>query len=298
MYPLDRRKIALHLYSLFSSVRKTGLLVKVSHSTVHRWVKNPERKQYTRKQHAFSKTTLVVETIKTALQCNPFISLVGLKLLVQQVMNVTLSKELVRTVIHRSGFSKKKARFYGEPKDLETKTVLFIQKRDELIREGYSFVSIDETSFGRSGASIFGYSQRGTKLYVRKNVPNLKNTSVVACVSKNGLVGKQKVIGSFTQTSFLKYLEDLSLEPKTVILLDNASIHHSKIVKNFANDHELILLYTPPYSPWYNPIELCFSIVKRMYYKSQDIETSFETLSQQHCNAFFNKSLNCGYLKI
>lgn len=40
MYPLDRRKVAIHIYSVVSSLRKTALLLNISHSTVARWA-NP-----------------------------------------------------------------------------------------------------------------------------------------------------------------------------------------------------------------------------------------------------------------
>jgi len=38
MYPIDRRKLAQHIYSLFNSLRKTAIVLQVSHSTVHRLV--------------------------------------------------------------------------------------------------------------------------------------------------------------------------------------------------------------------------------------------------------------------
>ena len=50
MYPIDRRKVAIHMYSILSSLRKVSILLNTSHSTIHRWLKNPERKKYTRNQ--------------------------------------------------------------------------------------------------------------------------------------------------------------------------------------------------------------------------------------------------------
>lgn len=75
-------------------------------------------------------------------------------------------------------------------------------------------------------------------------------------------------------------------------------LFHSKSVVEFANEQKLILLFTPPYSPWYNPIEFCFSIIKRHWYQHQDIEQAFQALTPGHCQAFFNKSQNCNFQKI
>jgi transcriptional regulator of aromatic amino acid metabolism len=44
MYPLDRRLLAQHVYSLVPSLRRTAVLLKVSHTTVARWLGQPQRK--------------------------------------------------------------------------------------------------------------------------------------------------------------------------------------------------------------------------------------------------------------
>ncbi len=35
-----------HAYSIFQSLRKTAIVLKVSHSTNSRWLKNPTKKPY------------------------------------------------------------------------------------------------------------------------------------------------------------------------------------------------------------------------------------------------------------
>jgi transposase/predicted transcriptional regulator len=299
MYPLDRRKVAVRIYSLLSSLRKTALLLNISHSSVSRWLKSPEQKVYTRKDKTkILKSDAIVETIKATVASNPFTSLVDLKCLIKETLHIEVSKELIRIAIKVNGFSKKRARFYGEPKNLEQKTYDFLEQRDEYIASGFPFVSIDEASFGRSGTVVKGYSKRGSKLFIRKNVQRVTTVSALVCVSNQGLVSKSLVKGSFNTELFLEFVNNLNLVPNTVLLLDNVSFHHSKVVKEFARLKDLILLYTPPYSPWYNPIEFCFSIIKRHYYKHQHIEHAFNSLSKDHCDAFFRKSLNCGHLKI
>jgi hypothetical protein len=68
------------------------------------------------------------------------------------VFPFTLSRELLRVVIiKKQGLSKKKAKFFSKPSNLEAVTDAFLKKRDQLLAEGRTFVSIDETSFGRHG---------------------------------------------------------------------------------------------------------------------------------------------------
>lgn len=50
--------------------------------------------------------------------------------------------------------------------------------------------------------------------------------------------------------------------PRSVLVLDNAAVHRTEQVQTLCAEHGVRLLYLPPYSPDYNPIESCFSKVK------------------------------------
>lgn len=258
MYPLDRRKIALHLYNLLGSLRKTALLAQTSHSTIARWLKNPERKPYQRQS---AKSSIIIEAIRLSIQADPFISIRTLQDMVKQSFYFSVSKELVRVAIKRSGFSKKKARFHGQPKDLETKVRQFTEQRDNFIIQGRQFLSLDETSFGRSGNVIKGYSVVGEKCYVTKKHPRMTTESVIAIASNKGLVNKVGIKGSINQHFLISFLKSSFIPRSSVVLLDNAAIHKTKLVKETAHQLGIDLLYVPPYSPWFNPIEGIFSIV-------------------------------------
>ena len=52
-------------------------------------------------------------------------------------------------------------------------------------------------------------------------------------------------------------------EPKSVLVMDNASFHHSARIDQLCADAGVKLLYLPPYSPDLNPIEECFAELKR-----------------------------------
>jgi transposase len=50
---------------------------------------------------------------------------------------------------------------------------------------------------------------------------------------------------------------------KIVIVLDNAPYNHAKIVKKFAEENNIVLLYLPPYSPNLNIIERLWKFSKK-----------------------------------
>lgn len=292
MYPIDRRKLAVHIYSIVGSLRKTASLLMVSHSTIHRWLACPQRKKYQRSKLENIKSYQIVDIIKTVISCDPFTSIRKLQNTILSNLKLKVSIELVRTVIKKQGFSKKVARHYGQPKNLEEITRTFLDKRTQYIKENKHFVSIDETSFGRNGVNTKGYSEVGKKLFIKKTNQRMTTTSSICCVAKNSIKHKEYE-GSINTFRFLEFLKSLELPQDTVVLLDNVKFHHSKVVKQYCQDRNIILLYVPPYSPWFNPIELCFSIVKRKYYEHIDILKSYKALNYQHIESFFRKSLNC-----
>jgi len=83
---------------------------------------------------------------------------------------------------------------------------------------------------------------------------------------------------SYDAEVFLGFLHNvLSRYPdgKTVLVLDNARIHHAKLLKPFLeeNKHHLTLMFLPPYSPQLNLIEglwkwLKEKVVYNVFYKT------------------------------
>lgn len=288
MYPIDRRKLAIHVYSLFSSLRKTAKILQVSHSTVSRWLKSPNKKQYTRTQ--VSKSKLIIETIKNAITNDPFITVLALKAIIYDTFDFQISKELIRSALKSLNMSRKKAKFISVTKDLHIKTKKFLDERQRLQSKGYTFYSIDETSFGRHGKPVMGYSIKGTPLKIIKKEPRMTSVSSLVLISENAIVNRCMSTKPFNTIKFLEFLKACNFKPNSVLLLDNVSFHHSHVVKQFATDKNLILLYVPPYSPWYNPIEGVFSIIKRHFYKTGNIEESFAMVNAKHIEAFFKDS--------
>lgn len=289
MYSLDLRKVACNLYCRYNSARKVALILEVSHSSVCRWMKNIKRKEYRRQPKLCSE--FVIDTIRISLTINPFYSIRSLVHKVQEVCNVSVSRELIRCAISRIGFTKKKCKHRSQPSTLQSKVTEFQNTRDMYLSEQRKFYSIDETSFGRNGVEVKGYSQRGKPLTVAKPTSRMTTTSSLVIASDTCIVKHQNIQGSYNKDLFLNFLKDVTIPSKSVILLDNVKFHHSKEVKEFASSKGWVLLYTPPYSPWFNPIEGIFSIIKRHYYKTLHIEESIAFVKEHHCRSFFKQSL-------
>jgi transposase len=84
-----------------------------------------------------------------------------------------------------------------------------------------------------------------------------------------GTVAWKVIAGSFTTEAFNEWVREYLLPqmnpyplPNSVLVLDNCAIHHSDELREILAAKGCRLLYLPPYSPDYNPIELFFGWLK------------------------------------
>ena len=62
---------------------------------------------------------------------------------------------------------------------------------------------------------------------------------------------------------FLQDLRDKFFFDDICIFMDNLAVHRSKAVRDRMEELSIAFVFSPPYSPDYNPIESVFSIAKR-----------------------------------
>jgi transposase len=272
------------------SLRKVAFFINISRSTVHRWISYESNERKTRVSMI---KPIVLQSIEAYVKTHPFATILETRKVVSEEFKINPSKELVRLALKKCGFTRKRARQFSQPNNLEEKINSFIQERDVYIKENRTIVSIDETSFGRNVLPPIGYSKKGERLRVKRPKVYIKTQSVLACISNtdSNVIYEQRS-GSYDAVAFTNFLRKLTYKPGTVFLLDNVRFHHTRFVKDLAEKRQWILLYTPPYSPVFNPIEGVFSIVKRHYYKFLDINRSFDQVTARHIGAFLKHSLS------
>ena len=91
-----------------------------------------------------------------------------------------------------------------------------------------------------------------------------RNLTLIMAMSEDGVLGHHLQFQSVNTARFCSFLGELcnALEKPSYIVMDNASFHRSDEVKNVIETHGHQRLFLPPYSPFLNPIENLFNLIK------------------------------------
>lgn len=144
-------------------------------------------------------------------------------------------------------------------------------------------VFLDESGCDRRDAlRRYGYSLRGLPAKTLSMFPRGKHFSAIAAMCTEGVLACKIVEGGVNARTLETFLSmELSpwllpfngINPRSVVVMDNASIHHVDEVIQFLEDLGVLVYFVPPYSPDFNPIEELFSKVKYVMRASEfDLE--------------------------
>jgi transposase len=132
-------------------------------------------------------------------------------------------------------------------------------------------VFIDETGATTKMARLRGRAPRGQRC--RASVPHghWKTTTFTAGLRRTGLMAPMVLDGPMDGGAFLAYVEQVlapELAPGDVVVMDNLPAHKVGGVHQAIEAAGASLLYLPPYSPDFNPIEQVFAKLKAILRKA------------------------------
>jgi transposase len=131
-------------------------------------------------------------------------------------------------------------------------------------------VFIDETGASTKMARLYGRARRGQRC--RAPVPHghWETTTFTGALRLNGLTAPMLLDGPMNADAFLAYVEQVlvpTLRSGDIVVMDNLPAHKPAGVRRAIEATGALLLYLPPYSPDFNPIEMAFSKFKAMLKK-------------------------------
>lgn len=167
------------------------------------------------------------------------------------------------------------------------------------------FVFMDESGVNRAMTRLYARSLCGTRAFGSAPRNWGDNVSILGALCLRGTLEPMCVNGATDGRVFLTYLEKVlvpQLWPGAVAVMDNLGAHKVKGVRELIEAAGARLLYLPPYSADFNPIEMAWSKLKNLLRKAQArtsqaldraIGEGLHAVSACDAHGFF---MRCGYL--
>lgn len=168
-------------------------------------------------------------------------------------------------------------------------------------------VFVDEMGSNTSLHELYAYAPKGERAYCSVARNRGKNTTLLSSMNLSGMGPSMVVEGGVNGAVFEVYLREAllpTLDEDDVIVMDNLRAHKTEKVREMIKAAGVEVLYLPPYSPDYNPIEEAFSKIKNLIRKAgarvrealvEAIGAALSEVTEEDARAFFE---HCGYHEV
>lgn len=197
-------------------------------------------------------------------------------------MLVTTSS--IRRALAFKGWSKKTAQQRAKEHNAELRE-FYLHNLSEF--KSYHLVYIDESGCDkRIGFRRTGWSPLGVTPMQVSRFHCDERYQILPAYAQDGIMLSRVFRGSTDATMFKDFIEQLLRhcgrwsEPKPVLVMDNASFHHSERIAQMCTKTGVKLVYLPPYSPDLNLIKEFFAELKGFIrrnwnYYEEDLDQEF-----------------------
>jgi transposase len=160
-------------------------------------------------------------------------------------------------------------------------------------------IFIDETGANTKMARLRGWSVKGERCRAAIPHGHWRTTTFTAGLRLSGMAAPMLLDGPMHGAAFLAYVEHVlvpDLAVGDIVVMDNLASHKVAGVRERIEAAGATLLYLPPYSPDFNPIEMAFSKLKAALRKAaartkadlwDAIATAIETFTPTQCENYF-----------
>jgi transposase len=131
-------------------------------------------------------------------------------------------------------------------------------------------VFIDKSAANeRTGDRRYGWSPQGIACRVDRPLKHSERWSILPALTCDGYIDWVIHHGAINAELFIQFLEERVLPncspypgKMSVLVMDNASIHKNPRLREICDNAGVLLVFLPPYSPDFNPIESTFKDLK------------------------------------
>jgi len=165
-------------------------------------------------------------------------------------------------------------------------------------------VFVDESGVTTEMTRRYGWAPRPERVSEAVPAGHWRTLTVLAALTLDGMLASMTIESPTDGDVFLAFVEQAlgpRLQPGHIVVLDNLAAHQVEGVRGLLESRGAHLLYLPPYSPDFNPIEQAWSKLKQLLrgvkarvldQLEPAIAQAIAAITPQNAQAFFR---HCGY---
>ena len=270
-----------------NDLRNTCKIFKYKYQSLARWIKSYKNKRNiqrkTRKNHNLKITPEIEKFVKEYVKKYNTTTLWELSKLVDETFRVRLNDKSIYNILHKNKITRKRLRskYYPEKKEGQEKEDLEIFYKKLKNFDYKRTICLDETSIYLNMSFSYGRSKSGTRVIKKTNKYPYKRYNLLCAISADKVVGWKlypERKGGVNTNDILEFYDEFihSTYKNYLIIMDNAVIHKSKIIRETIENDNNHLLHSVPYHPETNSIEEFFSQLK--HYIKKESPNSYEDI--------------------
>jgi transposase len=128
-------------------------------------------------------------------------------------------------------------------------------------------VFLDESGVTTEMTRRYGWAPRPDRVSEAVPAGHWRTLTVLAALTLEGMLASMTIESPTDGDVFLAFVEQVlgpRLQPGHIVILDNLGAHKVEGVRRLIESRGAQLLYLPPYSPDFNPIEQAWSKLKQL----------------------------------
>ena len=275
---LDLRKRIIAAVDAKMHIDEAAVVFKVSRRVIYKWLelrkKTGSLQPIVKYQNGHSHTIKDWDQFKIFVKNHQQSS--GPKMIFEwkKLTGVEMSERVIYKALKKIGYTSKKTFNYIEASQI--KRALFLEEIKNL--NPADLVYSDETGIDDNETVVTGWSLRGKRCYAYKKAERKKRYNITAALNLNLLFAPFLFEGYSNTAVYETYVEHVlvpALRPGMVVIIDNASFHKSKKIIELIEAAECKVIFLPPYSPDFNPIEHHWTAIKHAIRKAAEITQDF-----------------------
>ena len=240
---------------------------------------------------------------------NPELQLPEIADKLQEISGITVSTATLCRLLAKYGYTQEKIQHIASQRCLDLRGS-FVAHISLFPKEILVFVDESGTHL-KDMLRQYGYAICGERAICSRLLLRRQQITSIAAICTEGVLAVDMTSETVNRDKFVDFVRGSLIpellpfdgcNPRSIVVMDNCSIHHVQEVIDLFIDAGILLLYLPPYSPDLNPIELTFSFIKH-YLKQHEciahivstthlLQAAFDAVTSDLCNTWIE---HCGY---